>query len=160
MTIPFNNIRIGFLRIVGAQIGAHVFVGRNCDIRKPKNIRIGNHTVINPKVLLDGRGGLLRIGNNVDIALESIIWTESHDPHDDNHKTINYSTTIEDYCWIGCRAMIMPGVVVGYGSVVAAGSIVTKQVDAKSIVAGIPAKFISRRRSNLKYTKNFCPFFL
>lgn len=160
MNIPFNNIRIAYLRILGAKIGSHVFIGRKCDIRKPRNIIIGDHVVINPKVLLDGRGGILRIGSNVDIALESIIWTESHDPHDDYHKTVNMASTIEDYVWIGCRAMIMPGINIGRGAVIAAGTIVTKNVEAMNIVAGVPAKIVSERRSSLKYQKNFCPYFL
>lgn len=160
MNIPFNILRINILRILGAKIGKKVFIGRKCDIRKPSNISIGNNSIINPKVILDGRGGELRIGENVDIALESILWTESHDPHDDFHKTIDKPTYIEDYCWIGCRAMVMPGITIGRGSVVAAGSIVTKSIPSMVIVGGIPATKIGDRKSALKYTKNHCPYFL
>jgi len=159
MIIPFNNVRKTFLRIFGAQIGRQVYLGYGCEIRKPRNLIIGNNVVINPKCLIDCRGGALVIGNNVDIAQESIIWTESHDPHDAFHKLINASTTIEDYCWVGCRSMIMPGVTLGYGSVVAAGSIVTKNVGAKEIVGGIPARLISMRRSELKYILRYSPYF-
>lgn len=159
MNIPFNVVRLMVLRMCGAKIGRKVYIGRKCDIRKPQNLIIGNNVVINPRVLLDGRGGKLTIGNNVDIALESIIWTESHDPHDDFHTTINMPTTIEDYCWIGCRSMVMPGVTIGRGSVVAAGAIVIKNVDSMTIVGGIPAKNIGVRRSSLKYNKNHIPYF-
>ena len=159
MSLPFNNVRIAYLRIVGATIGRNVFIGRRCEIKQPRNLVIGNHTVINPRVLLDARGGTLKIGDNVDIALESILWTETHDPQDDYHKTINLPTTVEDYCWIGCRSMIMPGVKIEYGAVIAAGAIVTKDVAAKTIVAGVPAKQIGIRTSALKYLKNYCPYF-
>lgn len=159
MTIPFNNIRIFILRMLGSTIGKNVFVGRNCDIRKPENLVIGNNVAINPKVLLDCRGGTLRIGNNVDIAQECIIWTETHDPHDDYHRILDYPTTICDFCWLGCRAIIMPGVHLGEGVVVASGAIVTKNIENKTIVAGIPAKKISMRRSNLLYSIKYCPYF-
>ena len=115
--------------------------------------------MINRGVLLDGRGGTLTIQHCVDIAQETIIWTESHDPHSDWHETINKSVTILDHVWIGCRSMIMPGVVIGRGSVVAAGAIVTKDVGDKTIVAGIPAKRIGERKSNLLYTLHYHKIF-
>jgi len=83
---------------------------------------LGDHCVINRGVLLDGRGGQLFIGNNVDIAQEAAIWTLGHDPHDDYHGDSPGPVTIGDYAWIGHRAIIMPGVSIGRGAVVAAGA--------------------------------------
>jgi galactoside O-acetyltransferase len=51
---------------------------------------------------------------------------------------------IEDDVWIGTRAVILPGVRIGYGSVIAAGSVVTKDVPPMTVVAGIPAKPIKK----------------
>ena len=108
---------------------------------------------------MDGRGGKLTIGNNVDIAQEVNIWTLSHDPHDDYHSVWGKEVIIEDYVWIASRATIMPGIRIGRGAVVAAGSIVTKDVPAMAIVAGSPAKIVGERKSNLKYRLDWQPWF-
>jgi maltose O-acetyltransferase len=99
------------------------------------------------------------MGNNVDIAQEVVIWTLGHDIHDDLHRDKGAPVTIEDFAWIGHRAIIMPGVTIGRGAVVAAGAVVTKSVPAMSIVAGVPAKVIGQRQSALSYTKFHRPWF-
>ncbi|MDE7431390.1 MAG: acyltransferase [Lachnospiraceae bacterium] len=159
MWLPLTILRIYWLKILGCKIGKQVYIARNVEVRKAKNISIDNNTIINSKVLLDGRGGKLSIGRNVDIAQEVIIWTESHDPHDDNHHTKDAPVSISDHVWIGCRSMIMPGVSIGKGGIVAASAVVTKDVNSKEIVAGIPAKVIGKRRNNLKYTLNHYNYF-
>ena len=133
------------------KINKFTYCGRNLDVRSPWNIKIGNNCIINKKVLLDGRGGMLKIGNNVDIALEVQIWTLSHDINGEKHNPIGADVIIEDYVWIGTRAIIMPGVRIGRGAVIAAGAIVTKDVPPMAIVAGVPAKIISQRNNPLTY---------
>ena len=61
-------------------------------------------------------------------------------------KTENKVTRIDDDCWIGARAMIMPGRVIGSGSIIAAGAIVTRDVEPFSVVGGNPAKLIRKRK--------------
>ena len=129
------------------------------EIRKGKNISIGNNCVINKKVLLDGRGGNLIIGNNVDIAQETNIWTLEHDVHDDNHKDIGADVIIEDFVWIASRVTILPGVRIGRGAVVASCALVNKDVLPMAIVGGVPAKIIGVRKSGLKYNLNYRPLF-
>jgi len=104
-------------------------------------------------------GGYLSVGQHVDIAQETIIWTESHDPNNEFHATVDRHVKIEDHVWIGCRAMIMPGVTLHQGCVVGAGSIVTKDVSKKTIVAGIPARKISERDNPLKYQLHYYNYF-
>jgi maltose O-acetyltransferase len=130
-----------------------------CEVRSPRKIAIGDNCVINRGVLLDGRGGSLTIGDNVDIAQESVIWTLGHDPHDDYHRDKPGPVTIGDYAWIGHRSIIMPGVTIGRGAVVAAGAVVTHDVPPMAIVGGVPAKVIGERRSKLLYTKYHRPPF-
>ena len=132
---------------------------RNIKINNPSNIIIGENCVINSNSLLDGRGNKIVIGNNVDIAREVNIWTLEHDPHDDFHKTKGGDVIIEDYVWIASRVTILPGVRIGKGAVIAAGSIVTKDVPPLSIVGGIPAKTIGKRKSALKYKLYYQPMF-
>lgn len=149
--IPLHPLRWLLSKITFKHIGNKVRLLRNLDIRKPRNIDIGNDVVINKRVLLDGRGGILKIGNHVDIAQESIIWTLGHDVNDINHTSIGKNTTISDYVWIGARSTVMPGVTISRGAVVGACSVVTKDVPENAIVAGVPAKIIGHRDNPLVY---------
>jgi acetyltransferase-like isoleucine patch superfamily enzyme len=63
--------------------------------------------------------------------------------------------TIEDYAWISCRVVILPGVTIGKGAVVAAGAVVTTNVPPYTIVGGVPAIEIGKRTKNLNYTLDF-----
>jgi maltose O-acetyltransferase len=129
------------------------------EVRNGKNIFIGDRVVINRGVLLDGRGGRLVIGNDVDIAQETNIWTLEHDVHSDTHADKGGDVAIEDHVWIASRATILPGIRIGRGAVVACNSVVTRDVPAMAIVAGVPAKVIGERRSQLHYELNFRPWF-
>ena len=64
-----------------------------------------------------------------------------------------------DHCWIGVRAIILPGVTVGEGAIVAAGSVVAKDVAPYTIVGGNPAKVIGERTRDLNYKTRYFPFF-
>jgi len=158
LRLPSRRIRIFFLKRLLLKFGDGVSFLRFVEIRNPKNIVVGNHSVINQKVLLDGRGGKLIIGDNVDIAQETNIWTLGHEPNSDYHAAKGGNVVIEDYVWIASRVTILPGVRIGRGVVVAANSVVTKDIPPMSIVAGVPAKVIAQRESKLLYTLNYKPF--
>ena len=119
----------------------------------------GNESVINSFSLLDGRHEKIVIGSNVDIGRETAIFTLGHDPHNDEHIVKGASVLIEDFVWIAARATILPGVKIGKGAVVAAGSVVTKDVASMDIVGGNPALVIGKRGSNLNYNTKFFPYF-
>jgi maltose O-acetyltransferase len=121
------------------------------EIRYPWNVFIGDNVVINKRVLLDGRGEKMVIGNNVDIAQDCNIWTMEHDPHSDYHLAESKSVIIEDFVWLAARSTILPGVRIGMGTVVAAGAIVTKGVPTNMIVGGIPAKIMGEGKSKFLY---------
>ncbi|AEI48819.1 acyltransferase [Runella slithyformis] len=159
MYIPFYAVRRFFIKRTVHYLGKGGFVMMKAEFRDGKNIEIGDYCFINKYSLLDGRGGKLTIGNNVDIAQEVNIWTLSHDPHDDFHRVVGKDVFIEDHAWIASRATIMPGVRIGRGAVVAAGSIVTKDVPPMAIVAGSPAKVVGQRKSGLHYRLDWQPWF-
>ena len=156
--IPSHTLRSIVLKRTIAAVGKKTNFLRHIEIRNGKNIYIGKNSAINQRVLLDGRGGKLIIGNNVDIAQETNIWTLSHDPHSDYHSAIGDNVIIEDNVWIASRVTILPGVKIGNGAVVAVGSVVTKDVAPGIIVGGIPAKKIAERKSKLKYQLDYRPF--
>lgn len=93
---------------------------------------------------MDARAGL-EIGKSVTIAYDVIIWTLHHEMNSIDFHTKGAKVTIDDYAWICSRSVILPGVHIGYGAVVASGAVVTKDVDPYSIVGGVPAKKIGKR---------------
>lgn len=140
---PSRHVRTFFLKLLGAKIGKISMFG-GFEIRNPSGLVVQDGCSIGPRVLLDGRKGL-QIKKNVTIACEAIIWTLHHDYNDKNFKAVGDPVVIEEYAWICSRAVILPGVTVGKGAVVATGSVVTKNVLPFTIVGGIPAKQIGKR---------------
>lgn len=151
MHVPFHFVRQLYLMPMLKKLGHHTEICRNVDIRSPRRISIGSHTTINKNVVLDGRGGQLVIGDNVDIAQDSRIWTLQHDYNSPQYEAIGADTIIEDYAWIASGVTILPGIKIGKGAVVGTCSVVTKDVAPYTIVAGIPAKKIGVRNTNLSY---------
>lgn len=107
-------------------------------------INIGRKTIINQQCALDGRGGLT-IGDYVDISPGVWILTDGHDMNDPLFREILAPVSIGNHAWIGSRAMILPGVTVGEGAVVAAGAVVTRDVEPYTVVGGVPARQIGTR---------------
>ena len=142
-----------------AEFEKTAFVGLGVQFLDPWNVSIASRSIINPGCSIDARGGTVSIGNDTDIGMQTHIWTLEHDPNDNNHGTKGGDVIIEDHVWIASRVTILPGVRIGRGAVVACGSVITKDVPEKTIVAGVPAKPIGMRDNDLMYTLNFNPRF-
>ena len=140
-SIAFRNWA---LRLFGVKMTRNVRFYQGFHIRKPSNIIIREGVSIGPKVLLDGRCGL-EIGNNVVIGYEAIIWSLNHDYNDEHFKGKGGKVSIGDYAWICSRSIILPGIQIGEGAIVASGAVVTKDVAPYTIVGGIPARVIGKR---------------
>ena len=149
--LPSVHLRRAFVRLAGANLPKNVRFFEGVHIRNPKGITMGEGCSIGTRVLLDGRQGLTA-GKSVVFGYECIIWTLNHDYNDVNFKTKGGPVTIGDYAWICSRSIVLPGITIGEGAVVASGAIVTKDVPPYSIVAGIPAKVVGEReRKNYDY---------
>ncbi len=153
--IPSHQIRKLFYRLFGIKIGPGSTIHMMARIYDPRHITIGNDTIIGEQVTLDGRQQLpdskggLEIGSHVDIASQVMIWTSEHDIHSSDMRPIEEKVIIKDYVFIGPRAIILPGVTVGKGAIIGAGAVVTKDVPPRAIVAGVPAKKIGERKTQL-----------
>ena len=120
----------------------HEEVHEYIDYGKPVNI--GKRCFIQQCCTFFGRGGIT-IGNDVFIGPKVNLITINHDPDPDNRSaTYGRPIVIEDKVWIGINSTILPGVRIGYGAIVGAGSVVTKDVPAMTIVAGNPARIIKK----------------
>jgi len=160
--IPFWIIRLPIYRMYvtlgkGSNICQNVRI-LNRELNRSQ-IQIGKNCVINPDCILDGREGKIIIKDDVAISRGTWIFTLEHDPHNDNFDTKFGDVIIEEYVWIASRVIILPGVTIGRGSVIASGAIVTKSIPPMSIAGGIPAKVIGQRKSNLLYKQHFFPNF-
>lgn len=147
--VPSHTLRkIGY-RLVGMHIKGTIHMWAR--FYDPSNISIGEDTIIGDHVFLDGRKNI-KIGDHVDIASEVMIYNSEHDLESEEFMVREEPVEIGDYVFIGPRAIIMPGVKIGKGAVVAGGAVVTKDVDEFAIVGGVPAKIIGERKNkNPKY---------
>lgn len=150
--IPFWPIRWVWLKIFLKHFGKGTYIARNVDIRKPWNITIGNHSVVNKNALLDGRGLGLVIGDNVDIAQEAMIWSLTHDVKSPTHSVVKRLTVIGDHTWICTRSILNAGTTVSRGAVIGAGSVVSHDVPEKAIMIGNPAIMLKQRENGLGYS--------
>lgn len=141
---PMHSVRRFYYRLAGMRIGAGSVVHMHARFYDPKNIRIGNDTIVGEGIVLDGRDKLI-IGDHVDIATDVMIYNAQHNINDPDFAAERAPVKIEDYVFIGPRAIILPGVTVGRGAVVGAGAVVTKDVKELEIVGGVPAKVIGER---------------
>lgn len=149
--IPVWTIRKWVYEFFGIKIGQGSVIHLWARFYEPKNIEIGEDTHIGDNCFLDGRNKI-KIGDHVDIASQVLIYNEEHNVASDKFEAINEPVEIGDYVFIGPRAIILPGVKIGKGAVVAAGAVVTKNVPDFSIVAGVPAlKIGERKNKDLNY---------
>lgn len=142
--IPSHFIRRFFYKLSGIKMGKGSTIHMWAEFFEPKNISIGEDTIIGDHVFLDGREKLT-IGNHVDVASQVLIYNSEHDIESPDFSTRQEFVEIGDNVFVGPRSIILPGVKIAKGAVVAAGAVVTKSVPEFSIVGGVPAKFISER---------------
>ncbi|HEY8785682.1 MAG TPA: acyltransferase [Candidatus Limnocylindria bacterium] len=164
--LPSHNLRRAwYANVVGLSIGRRtsLLMGLHIEVRgRPRPgrpaITIGDHTVVNAGCHLDGRGGL-SIGDNVSVSPGVWILTDEHDVNDPDFPEILSPVRIDDYVFIGSKAMILPGITIGRGAVIGAGAVVTKSVAPFEIVAGVPARTIGQRDREPRYELDYRPAF-
>lgn len=149
--IPSRTVRKTFYKVLGMKIGKKSVIFRRADVLSPEKIVIDNRVSIGWFCHLDGRGGL-KIGSDTNISSYVKIITGSHDINSEDFvKGVFKPVNIGNHVWICTGAIILPGVTIGNGAVIAAGAVVTKDVSPFSVVGGVPAKEISKRKNDLNY---------
>jgi maltose O-acetyltransferase len=143
--IPSHMIRRFFYRLSGIKIGKGSTIHMGAQFYNPSGISIGDDTIIGDHAVLDGRAKLL-IGSHVATGSGVHIYNAQHDIDHEHFIPVFADSIISDYAYIGPRSVLLPGVIIHEGGVVAAGAIVTKDVPPFTLVAGVPAKEIRKRR--------------
>jgi acetyltransferase-like isoleucine patch superfamily enzyme len=158
--VPSRTIRNAYLQQYLGKLGRGTSVQMNCRFLNGRKIFLGNRNVINFGCMLDGRHYEIKTGTDVSIGPEATILTLGHDPQSAEFANQGGPVIIANHVWIAYRAIILPGVTIGEGAVVAAGAVVTKDVDPYTIVAGSPARKVGVRNEDLSYELSFKPFLL
>ena len=143
-----DRIRFKLLRLAGMKINGSCIILSPLSIRPvggAKNIEIGRGSFINTDVRFGVLDGHVTIGENVLIggrgSFETVSHTISYTPGKMRKRTTG-SIVVKNDVWIGAGVIIIQGVTIHHGAIIAAGSVVTKDVEANTIVGGVPAKFI------------------
>lgn len=132
------------LKSFGMESESPVNIYPSVRIWAPWNLELGSWVAIDEDVHLYSVDKIT-IGTKVAISREAFLCTASHDITKPNRPLVTKPITICDGAWIGARAIILPGVTIGEGAIVAAGAVVTKDVPAFTVVGGNPAKILKNR---------------
>jgi len=155
--VPSHFAREFYLRRYLGAFGRGTAVQMGCLFLNGRKVQLGDRNVVNFGCLFDGRRFRITTGSDVSIGPEASILTLGHDPQSPSFDLRGGDVTIGDRAWIGYRALVLPGVTIGEGAVVAAGAVVSKNVEAYCIVAGNPARVIGQRNREMNYKLNFRP---
>lgn len=147
-----SRMRARFLRLFGYKVGIYSSISTGIVIHKKSDpVFINENCFINRNVLFDALATII-IGKNCQIGYNVIFITSNHElsiNFKGLRKPLSGSITIEDFVWIASNAHILPNIKIGQGSVIAAGSFVTKDVPPNVLVARVPAKII-KENINIK----------
>lgn len=131
------------------QMGERVRLRPPVIVYDPENISLGNFVDIGENVVLRGGGGIV-IGSRVLIAAGAAITSVGHPVQPPRWgRTVAKPIVIGNEVWIGTNAVVLPGVTIGDGAVIAAGAVVTRDVPPYTVVAGVPARVI-RQIDNIR----------
>jgi len=145
----FNTAKSSLLRLVGADLGKRIIYYPGVWIAPGRNLVIGDDVDLALDVLITTGGGV-KIGDRTLIGYRTQILSTNHIIPENRDRIFGSGhegkmVVIGDDVWIGCNVIVLPGVTIGTGSIVAAGSVVTKSIEPYSIVAGNPAKLLRMR---------------
>lgn len=147
--IPFHNWRCFVIRIFGGKIGVNNYIYPTCKIWAPWLLETKEVVTIGSGVEIYNPGGVF-LGHHAILSQDAFICGATHDYNTINFTYLMRKITIMPYAWICAKAMVLPGITCGEGSVLAAGAIAKKDLEQWTVYAGNPAEQIKKRNNFLK----------
>jgi putative colanic acid biosynthesis acetyltransferase WcaF len=142
--VPISAVKVAVLRVFGAQIGKGAYIKPGIRVKFPWYLSVGDHCWLGEDVWIDNLAAVT-IGSHVCVSQGAYLCTGNHDWKTPNMKLFRKPIKIADGSWIGAKAVLCPGVVIGREAIVTVGSVVTKDVPDYQIWTGNPARFARHR---------------
>lgn len=143
---PLHAWRAMLLRCFGARLGRHCHIYPRARIWAPWNLQCGDAAAIADEAELYNPWPI-SLGSHAIVSQQAYLCSASHDIDDPAFPMTGAPIRIADYAWVCARASVLPGVTLHPGAVLALASVATRDLDAWSLYAGIPARFIRKRQS-------------
>jgi len=144
---PF--LRSLVFKVLFKKIGKKTFIDYKTYFRYPSRIRIGSNVSINRGskffAIEQAKNIEIIIEDNVVIGPDISVFSGGHDHNYLDLPVIGKTVKVGKYSWIGGKSIILPGVTIGEGAIIGAGSVVTKDIPPYTIAVGVPAKIIKKR---------------
>ncbi|MGA2887891.1 MAG: DapH/DapD/GlmU-related protein [Terracidiphilus sp.] len=153
-----SRFRILLYKSYGLTVGKHTIIMPRCFIGGC-HITIGDRCFLNYGCFLDNLGPI-SIGDDCSIGMEAMLCTSTHKLGPSSRRAgapIGKPIVLGSGCWIGARAIILPGVTVGSGSIIGAGAVVTKDCEPNGLYCGSPARLVRRLISDSEESEGANP---
>ena len=142
--IPISGLKVFLLRIFGAKIGRGVNIKPSVNIKYPWKLEVGDYVWIGEKVWIDNLA-LVKIGSNVCLSQGAMLLTGNHDFTKVSFDLMVGEIVLENGVWIVAKAVVCPGTICHEHSILAVGSIVTRDMEPYGIYQGNPAVLVKKR---------------
>ncbi|AJD48522.1 acetyltransferase (isoleucine patch superfamily)-like protein [Isoalcanivorax pacificus W11-5] len=149
--LRLNRFKVFLLSRAGVSISPDTVISSTFKVVGCGRVKVGGPSFIGHRVTFYTSSADISVGRGVDIGPEVSIITGGHEIGNETRragKGSNEPVTISDGCWIGARVLILGGVTIGAGTVVAAGAVVTDNLDGGSLYAGVPARKVKSLDGN------------
>jgi len=141
---PFHRYRCWILKQFGAKLGANNFIYPSVKIWAPWNLQTEDVVTLGPYCEVYNPA-VITLGHHTIISQCAYLCGATHDYNAKNFDYQAKTIKTEPYAWVCARAIVLPGVSIGAGAVLGAGSVTSKDLDAWKIYAGNPAVFVKSR---------------
>ena len=142
---PLYGLKTFWLRVFGAKVGKGVLIKPKVTIKYPWFLQMGNHIWVGEKVWIDNLGKV-SIGDHVCLSQGSYLLTGNHNYKLHTFDLVVSPISLEEGVWIGAKAIVCPGITCHSYSVLAVGSVATKNLAAYGIYQGNPAVKVKERK--------------
>ncbi|MEO0530557.1 MAG: WcaF family extracellular polysaccharide biosynthesis acetyltransferase [Planctomycetota bacterium] len=142
---PLTRLKPALLRAFGARVGRNVTIKPNVRIKYPWRLTVGDHVWIGQESWIDNLADVT-IGSHVCLSQRAYLCTGGHDHRSRHFELQTKPIVLADGCWVAASALVLGGVTVGRNALVAAGSVVTCDIEPAKIVGGSPAKVLADRQ--------------